>query len=642
MLDEESKKYTVINTQRGLFEYNRLCFGISAAPGIFQRTMEGLLRDLPGVVCYLDDILIAGSSSDEHEERLMNVLTILEKAGLKLKLEKCFIGVPSISYLGFIVDGEGVHPTAEKVEAIVRAPAPKNVPQLQSYLGMLNFYGKFIPKLSTLIWPLNRLLRKETKWQWTNAERKAFEDSKKALTESEVLVHFDPAQPIVVVADSSSYGIGAVLCHKLNGVERPVCFASRTLSAAERKYSQLEKEALALVFGVKKFNDYLWGQQFTLVTDHKPLLGVFSCSKPISPQASGRIQRWSLILQAHKFILQHRSGKVLGTADALSRLPQGTANESTPTPAEWGMLVNFLSWAPVTSQMIAVATRSDPILGRVAKACELGWQSANLTNEQFIPYTRRNEELSLQDGCVLWGSRVVIPTKLREAMLKELHAGHTGASRMKELARSYLWWPSLDEDLEEVSKSCKTCLELRKMPRKAELHPWEWPKRPWHRLHVDYAGPMDGHYFLVIIDAYSKWCEVYRTEGPTAKATIRCLQRSIRDHGLPVSIVSDNGPCFVSSEFKEFMGFCGIHHILSACYKPSTNGLAERLVQTLKAFLKKSKEPIDLAIDRFLYHYRSTPHTTTGVSPAELMFGRKMRTRFDLLWPSERISTRAC
>ena len=211
---------------------------------------------------------------------------------------------------------------------------------------------------------------------------------------------------------------------------------------------------------------------------------------------------------------------------------------------------------------------------------------------------------------------------------------------MKELARSYLWWPGLDEDLEEVCRSCQMCLELRKMPGKSELHPWEWPKKPWHRLHIDYAGPMDGHYFLVIIDAHSKWCDIYRTSGPTAKATIRCLISCFRNYGLPVSIVSDNGPCFVSSEFKEFLDFCGVQHVFTATYKPSTNGLAERLVQTLKRFLKQSKEPVELALDRFLYHYRSTPHTTTGISPAELMFGRKMRTRFDLLWPSERVSAR--
>lgn len=637
-LDEDSKKYTVINTQRGLFEYNRLCFGISAAPGIFQRTMENLLREIPGVSCYLDDVLISGRTAEEHEQRLHRVLTTMEEAGLKLKLEKCALGVSQITYLGYLIDGEGVHPTQEKVEAITKAPAPTNVAQLQSYLGMFNFYAKFVPKVSTLLWPLNRLLQKQTKWRWTSTEEKAFENSKKALAESGVLVHFDPTKPIVVVADSSSYGVGVVLCHLIDGVERPVCFASRTLNKAERNYSQLEKEALALVFGVRKFHNYLWGQSFSLITDHKPLLGVFSNTKQISPQASGRIQRWSLLLQAYQFTLKHRSGRILGTADALSRLPQVGSNESTPVPGEWSMLVNFLDWAPVTSATIAAATRVDPILGRVAKACEMGWQSGFHADEQFLPFFRRKDELSLQDGCVLWGSRVVIPTKLRESMLKELHAGHAGASRMKELARSYLWWPKLDTDIEEECKSCTRCLEIRKMPNKAELHPWEWPKKPWHRLHIDYAGPINQDYFLIISDAHSKWCDIYRTTGTSARVTIQHLQHCFATHGLPVSIVTDNGPCFTSQEFKDFIDYCGIHHMLSAVYKPSTNGLAERTVQTFKRYLKLSDEPVSLAIDRFLYNYRITPHSTTGVSPAELLYGRKLRTRLDLIWPSERIA----
>ena len=639
-LDEASRKYTVINTPRGLFQYNRLCFGVSAAPGIFQRQMEGLLRDIPGVACYLDDVLITGRDAEEHEGRLDAVLKVMEDAGLKLKLEKCSIGVSKIEYLGFLVDGEGVHPTKEKVEAILKAPAPTNVQQLQAYLGMFNFYGKFVPRVSTLLWPLNQLLRKQAKWRWTEVESKAFENSKQALTQSEVLVHFDAEKPIVVIADSSAYGIGAVLCHTIEGVERPICFASRTLTSAERKYSQLEKEALALVYGIRKFNHYLWGQKFTLITDHKPLLGVFSITKSISPQASGRIQRWSLFLQSFQFTLKHRSGKVLGTADALSRLPQVGSGECTPVPGEWGMLVNFLSFAPVTSKDIATATRVDPILGRVGKACEQGWEATSLTDVEFTPYLRRKEELSVQDGCVLWGSRVVIPSKLREAMLKELHAGHTGTTRMKELARSYLWWPNLDKDLEEICRSCDRCLERRSMPKRAELHPWEWPRKPWHRLHIDYAGPVNGHYFLIIVDAHSKWCDIYRTSGMTARETIQCLQHCFSIYGLPVSIVTDNGPCFVSESLRQFTDHCGIQHVFTAVYKPSTNGLAERMVQTFKQSLKVQKEPVQLAIDRFLYHYRITPHSTTGVSPAELMYGRKLRCRFDLIWPTEQIVTR--
>ena len=642
-LDEESKCYTVINTHRGLFKYNRLSFGVSAAPGIFQRAMEQLLRDIPGVVVYLDDILIAGADEAEHRDRLNQVLSRLQTAGLKLSIKKCSIGVPSVTYLGYRIDKEGIHPTQEKVRAIADAPAPTNVTQLRAFLGLLNFYRRFLPKASSMLEPLNRLLKAKTPWVWGEEQEAAFLKSKETLLNSNALVHFDPKLPLVVVADSSSYGIGAVLCHLINGEERPICFASRTLTTAERNYAQLEKEALAMVYALRKFHNYLWGQKnFTVISDHKPLLGIFSDSKNISPMSSGRIQRWALLIQAYKFTLRHRSGALLGTADALSRLPLMTTMESTPVPAEWTNLVHFLESSPVDSVNIKEHTRKDPTLSKVMRFCEIGWPTNTKTfnDSDLTPYIRRRDELSLQDGCILWGSRVVVPPKLRSKLLEELHMGHSGASRMKELARSYVWWPNLDKDLEDLTTSCQDCLALRAMPPKAELHPWEWPDRPWHRLHVDYAGPVEGRYFLVIVDAHSKWVDVYPTSGTTAKETIQCLRHSFSRFGLPVSIVSDNGPCFVSQEFKEFCKNAGVRHITTAVYKPSTNGLAEKMVQTLKKALRTSKSAVQDTLDRFLFNYRLTPHSTTGVSPAELMFGRRLRSRLDLLWPADSVSSR--
>ena len=642
-LDEDSKKYTVINTHRGLFQYNRLSFGISAAPGIFQRAMEELLKDIPGVFLYLDDILISGANVTEHLERLRQVLAALQAAGLKLSIDKCTIGVPSVTYLGYKIDKVGIHPTKEKVQAIAEAPAPTNITQLRAFLGLLNFYRRFLPQAATMLEPLNRLLQSKTPWNWGKDQETAFSECKKTLLHSSALVHFDPKLPLVVVADSSSYGIGAVLCHLIEGEERPICFASRTLTSSERNYAQLEKEALAITYALRKFHYYLWGQDnFTVITDHKPLLGIFSPDKNIPPMSSGRIQRWSLLLQAYRFTLRHRSGALLGTADALSRLPLMSTTDSTPVPADWVNLVNFLESSPVNSADIREHTRKDPTLSKVMRFCELGWttNATTLHDAELTPYLRRKDELSIQDGCVLWGSRVVVPPKLRSRLLEELHMGHSGSTRMKELARSYVWWPKLDSDLEGLTNSCPECLSLRAMPSKAELHPWEWPTHPWHRLHIDYAGPVNGLYFLVIVDAHSKWVDVYPTSGTTAKETIKCLQHSFSRFGLPISIVSDNGPCFTSQEFKDFCEHIGARHITTAVYKPSTNGLAEKMVQTLKKALRTSKSAIQDTLDRFLFNYRLTPHSTTGVSPAELMFGRRLRSRLDLLWPADSVSSR--
>ena len=294
-LGEESSKYVVINTHKGLFRYTRLPYGISSAPGIFQKTMEQLLQGIAHVTVYIDDILIATESEDEHLQILEEVFARLAKADLKVKKHKCKFMVRSVPYLGHVIDGEGIRPLPEKVEAIRQAPTPKNVTELKSYFGLLIYYGKFLPNLSTRLAPLYLLLRQKEAWKWTTAQDKAFKELKELLTSSNLLVHFNSDLPLLLACDASAYGIGAVLAHRMpDGCEKPIGYASLPLNSAERSYSQLEKEGLSLVFGIKRFYSYLFGHSFTLITDHKPLLGLLDGHKPTSPQASARIRRWSL------------------------------------------------------------------------------------------------------------------------------------------------------------------------------------------------------------------------------------------------------------------------------------------------------------------------------------------------------------
>ena len=640
-IDEESQKYTVVNTHRGLFKYTRLSFGVSSAPAIFQRTMENLLRGLEGTCCFLDDILLAGSSAEELCARLKSVLSLLQSHGLRLNKDKCKWFLKEITYLGLRICEEGILPTNEKVEAINKMPAPTNVKELRTFLGMINFYRKFIPNASTKLEPLYRLLNENVSWTWNKDQQSAFTWSKDVLTSSKCLAHFDPTKPLVVTADSSSYGVGAVLSLKVDGKDRPICFASRTLSKVERNYSQTEKEALAIVFALRKFHFYLYGRRFTVVTDHRPLLGLFSADKAISVMASGRIQRWSLQLQAYSFQLVHKSGKTLGSADTLSRFPiPGTIDiESTPLPTEWINLVQFLDATPVTAKLIAKETIKDPILKKVFNYLTTNWPTK--VESELKPYSTRNTELSVQDGCVLWGSRVVIPPCYRQTLLKELHENHVGSTRMKQLARSYFWYPGLDADLDQLVRTCSHCLEHRASPPHADLHPWEWPQKPWFRVHIDYCGPIKGHYFLVIIDAYSKYIEVFPTKSTTSTTTIRLLRTCFSRWGLPVSLVSDNGTAFTSAEFKNFILNTGIRHTTSAPHQKSTNGQAESAVKTFKdACGDFEGEEIQEKLDRFLFQYRITPHTTTGISPNELLLGRKVRSVFDLLHPGNTIRDR--
>ena len=246
----------------------------------------------------------------------------LRDAGLRLKRNKCVFLAPSVVYLGYEVDAQGIHLVAEKVKAIQEAPRPRNVTELKSYLGLLTYYSRFLPNLSDALAPLYRLLKHSVQWDWTDQQEKAFKESKKLLLSSQLLIHFDPIQEIRLACDASAYGIGAVLSHRMpDGSEKPVGFVSRTLSDTERKYSQIEKEALACVFGVKRFHTYLFGHHFTLQTDHKPLKTLFNETKEIPTQASGRIRRWALTLSAYEYTIACRTTGQHANADAMSRLP---------------------------------------------------------------------------------------------------------------------------------------------------------------------------------------------------------------------------------------------------------------------------------------------------------------------------------
>ena len=632
-LDEESKKYTTINTTNGLFQYQRLPFGISSAPSIFQRTMESLMQGLSGVVVYIDDILVTGKTPEEHLRNLDQVMHRLEQAGATLKELKCTIAAPSVEYLGHIIDKDGLHPSEEKLRAIQLAPEPRNITELKSFLGLLNYYAKFLPNLSVVLFPLYRLLRKHVKWDWTEEQSLAFKQAKKLLQSSTLLVHYDSQKELLLSCDASAYGLGAVLAHRMeDGSEKPIAFISRTLTPAEKNYSQLEKEGLAVVFAVKKFHQYLLGRKFIIYSDHQPLKYLFSENRPVPQMAAPRIQRWSLFLSSYQYVIQYRPGHKIANADAFSRLPIADKHFNFNFDVgEVNFLLNHLSEAIITASQIKHWTSKDPILSRVHHFILHGWNTTN-SNDDLQPYFNRRNELSVVDGCVLWGSRVVIPPQGRAIVLEQLHDTHPGTNRMKSLARSYVWWPHLDSDIVNKVRHCHICQNNRSSPPKAPLHPWEWPSRPWARLHIDHAGPFHGKFFLVV-DAHSKWIDVQIVKSTSSDSTIAVLRYLFATHGLPEHIVSDNGPGFRSSVFQKFMSQNGIKHSFTSPYHPASNGLAERAVQTFKHAVLKMEGPMELRLARFLLKYRVTPQTTTGVSPSELLMGRRLRTSLDLLHP---------
>ena len=633
VLDEASRKLTTINTSKGLFEYERLPYGISSGPGIYQRIMEQLLMNIPMTVVYLDDILVSGRTPDEHDRNLRTVLQRLMDMGLRLRKEKCNFRQTSCTYLGHVIDAEGIHPTNDKLIAIEKAPVPKNVQELRSYLGLVHYYHKFLHNVSCLLAPLHALTHVDAEWKWTATHQKAFEDSKALLASSKVLVHYDSKLPIIVSCDASPYGVGSVLSHRLpDGSDKPVAFASRTLSSAEKNYGQLEKEALALVYGITRFHKYLCGRQFVLQTDHKPLVGLLKSDRMISPMASGRIQRWALTLSNYEYTLEYTPGSRISHADCMSRLPKPNAPDQVPVPQEVILALSIMDESPITSQQIEKWTSTDPVLSQVRRFVEQGWPDQ--APPELASYHQRKDELSLQQGVLFWGARVIIPPKGRDALLCELHDTHPGIVKMKALARSYMWWPGQDQEIERHVNDCNVCQQYRNQPPVAPLHPWEWPGRTWHRIHIDYAGPFEGRMLLVIIDAHSKFIDAHVVSAATTSVTLTKLRQTFAFTGLPNTIVSDNGSCFTSEEFGTFFRANGIKHIRCSPYHPSSNGAAERAVQTVKAGLKKTKSHLEDRLYTFLARYRVTPQGTTGRAPAEFLLKTPPQTRLDLLRPS--------
>ena len=298
------------------------------------------------------------------------------------------------------------------------------------------------------------------------------------------------------------------------------------------------------MFGVKRFHQYLVGRHFTILSDHKPLQHLFGETRGVPTLASARIQRLALILGTYDYSIQYKPGPDHSNANVSSRLPLPKSTPHIPTPGENITALTMLESLPVTSREIRKWTDRDPMLSKVRVLLRNGWK--HTSEEALKPYQQRHSELSLQDNCVLWGARVVIPPPGRERILAQLHEGHPGISRMKSLARSFVWWPGLEKALEDKVRCCDQCQRSRHLPAVAPIQPWEWPARLWSRLHVDYAGPLMGHMFLVLVDAHSKWMEVKAVKAATSASTISQLRSIFATHGIPKLLVSDNGSVFTS------------------------------------------------------------------------------------------------
>ena len=627
-VSDSSKQLLTINTHKGLFRYNRLIYGVASAPAIFQSVMDQILVNIPGVAVYLDDILIGGKNYNECRERLLEVFDRLNSHKVVINKAKCKLFEECVDFLGHTISKEGIRPNGDKLVALKDAPVPKNLVELQAYLGLLNYYNRFIPNISSKLKSLYELLRKDEIFEMTPHRIKCFKESQEFLTEFGILELFDPSKPIIVAADASPYGVGAVLSHLVDGIEKPVLFVSSTLSPAEKNYSQLHKEALAIVFALKRFHKYIYGHTFTLCSDCQALKEIFHPHKSTSSVAASRLQRWAVILSMYSYNWEYRPASKMVTADAMSRLPM---NLPTNIPEYSVNSLEIFKEIPIKYEEIASELQNDPLLKLVATYLVNGWPKKVSPN--LVDFFKIRENLCLDLNCLFFRDRVIIPEKLKLKVLKLLHSNHDGIVRTKMLARSIFWWKGMAKDIESLVKNCVICDQTRRVPKEVIKTSWPETTYPFQRIHIDFFK-FDGLVFLLIVDTFSKFIDTKpMPSGTNVYQVIEVLQSYFKYFGICEEIVSDNGPPFNSYIFEEFGRLNGIKISKSPPYHPQSNGQAEKSVDILKTHLNKflldqkvSRNKINWKLNMLLMCYNSTPSTVTLKSPYNIIFSYKPKT----------------
>ena len=621
-LADSSRLLTTFITPFGRYCFNKLPFGISSAPELFQKRMGQILEGLDGVLCQMDDVLVFGSNQQEHDFRLHAVLKAIKAAGVTLNSEKCSFSVDKLKFLGHVISRDGVSADPDKTKAILQMKPPTNITELRRFMGMVNQLGKFSPNVAQISQPLRELLSTKSAWVWGTSQDHAFSSVKTELTRPTVLALYNPMAETLVSADASSNGLGAVLLQKFEAEWRPVVFASRSMSETETRYAQIEKEALAITWACDKFSIYILGRQFTVETDHKPLVPLLS-SKQLD-SLPPRILRFRLRLMRYHFNIKHVPGKLMYTADTLSRAPTsvpGTDCEVLQDDAELfaAQVIAHLPASKARMDVYRSSQTSDPVTSAVIKYCRFGWPEKHRLQSELRVYWSLRGELTVYDGLLFFGKRLVIPQALQEETRQSLHQGHQGIQRCQLRASSCVRWPGISKDLERFVKQCLVCAK-RSVPRKEPMIPSELPKYPWQKVGTDHFE-MKGATFLLVVDYFSSYVETTKLASTTSSVVITALKSIFARFGVPEIVVSDNGPQFVSKKMKEFSELYRFQHTTSSPHYPQSNGQAKRAVQTVKRLLSSGDDPY-----LTMLCYRATPLSWCGLSPAQLLMGRLIRT----------------
>lgn len=612
-LDEESSYLTTFQTCFGRYRYLRLPFGINGASEYFQRRLGEALRDLPGVICIADDVVIYGRTADEHDKHLKSFLARCLDKKIKLNREKLDLGVTSLTFMGHRISSDGLQVDPEKVSAISKMREPTNLADLRQFIGMVNYLAKFLPNLTALMRPLHNLLKKDVPWNWSNCQQEAFDIIKGQLTKTPVLAYYNPDKPLTLENDACEYGIGSALLQE----GKPIAFASRSLSDAETRYAQIEKEMLAATYGLEKFHHYTFGRSTVVITDHKPLVAI--SKKPLS-KAPKRLQNLLLRAQKYSYELRWKPGSHIPLADALSRAPT-----DSPTQAEVIHYVMAHHMGDRRLQEVRGATAADPTLKSLILTIMEGWP--NIKSDvptELVPFFHYRDELTVHDGIVYRADRVVIPQAMRRELKQKLHEGHLGINSCLRRARDAIYWPGMSTEIRQFVETCGTCAsDCDKQPAESPVTS-DIPERPWQKIASDLCT-YGGKEYMITIDYHSNFFEIDLLNATTSDAVIMKMKAHFARNGSPDQLVTDNGPQYSSAAFKEFAKEWQFKHDTSSPGHSQSNGAAEAAVKIAKRLLKRchasGEDPF-----KALLNLRNTPTEGMNTSPAQRHFGRRTKS----------------
>jgi hypothetical protein len=665
----EDREKTAFATSLGLYQWVCMPFGLANSPSTFQRCMEDVLRGLQWVelVLYMDDITSPANTISEGLERLSRIFDRLVDANLKLKPSKCAFFQKKITFLGHIVSEEGVSTDPEKIKAVHSWPVPTSVKEMRSFLGLASYYRRFVEGFAKIARPLHKLCEKGIKFCWNEDANSAFETLKQALTSAPILAYPITGLSYIIDCDASDLAVGGVLSQVQNGHERVIAYMSKGLSKCEKNYCATRKELLAAVMASRTFHPYIYGQKTLLRTDNAAVSWIKKLKTP-----SGQMARWLQELETYDLDVVHRPGLKHTNADALSRRPckvcerqENLNNEDTDSDCDNNLIINqnnsvtiraiqqdaqivINGWTP---DDLLVAQLNDPNISPIlnAKTNQLdrpSWDQISDGTSFLKTLWRMWDRLKVINQilyCIFIDTEtgfeqnlLIVPLTKRDEIIKYSHdipsAGHLGLEKSLHRLKQSFYWPGMKEDVHKYITKCDKCA-----CRKSNTAP-KAPMRnyingePMERISIDVLGPLSttlkgNKYILVVVDNFTKWTEAYPLPNQEAKTIADVLVNNfICRFGCPQQILSDKGTNFTSQLFQDICDFLHIDKVTTSSLRPQSNGCPERFNRTLQSMLaiycEDDQQRWDEYLPQLTMAYRASVHSSTGVTPNKMVFGR--------------------